>query len=577
MVKNTSTRTMAFLGLDRTTNIERMAPGYMRIAENVRFTPQGACETIPGYKTIHTSSETGGYAIVVLDLEDYQAMFVHIGTKIFVTNDASNFYDIGVTRTATRSILYASGQDVFHSNKTDDFLRIATTAASADASASASEVFMNPGDSANFTATGTFYVNGTAVTYTGINSTDEKFTGCSGTPEITTGDIITQTESLASNPKGLAMSEFQGSTMVGARKSNPESIAYSAPATEANPEYAWDFSGAGSGFKRLNAAITVLHNSMDVLLIGMRNKIGYSPGFGGPSGTSLLSHVIHQSEGIPNEKCVADMNGIVSCFTTRRVINIQMNQSGGVRVIDDEFDPSKNLDYAISEDLKSADYDQTSAFLNYVDKERELVLSVSFDGVNKFYVCSPDSKSWATVTGKPFTNMASFKGNIYAISDSTNNVYQDYIGTTYDNIPIRSVIRTGKISIDQSLSTTDHTGVVFGGYMSRYGTFIFRIYVDDELYVTETVDANDLIDMGLMSRDSDVLSGGIGAMPIGASAIAPNGEDTSLSKFLFPYEILLVGEHIELEWEVYDESTRLRLSKFKLLTETDSELEIPNF
>ena len=578
MPVDASTNTTAFRGMDRTSGIEQLQPGMMRVAQNVRFTPQGAWNTRKGFLTRHTHTSVGGFAIKSLELPDYQALFVHMDTKILVTQDGVNFYDTGNTVSAVYSTLFDIGQDMFHNNKTDGMLRISTSRTMSAIADTDTEIEIDPGDTANFAASGTVYINGNTIAYTSINSGTAELEGVTGIPSGGFTDsnlIITQNNVLANKPKGTAIAELEGSTCVADRFDHPEIISYSSPATEANPEYAYDFVTAGAGSKKLRKAITALFSSKDVMLIGQKKAISYAAGFGGPSGDALVTGTLHESDGIPNQKCVTDMDGITVVNSINRIINIVMNQSGGIKLIDNDQDTQRNMDYFVSADLKQSDDDLVYPFIHYADKQRELICGVTINGLLYHYIYSPDSRAWSVDTGKPFTDMEDFKGRTFAISQYTDKIYEDYVGTNDDGIAIHSIVRTGEYTQNSNLTTSDFTSFICAGKMSNVGDFKFKIIVDGELFHEEDVSADNLEEQGLLTTSNS--PSGPGTQSIGGSPLTTDLQQTEASRFVLPYENLLVGENYQIEWEVLSKDTYLEMRKYAIGAETEGELEISNF
>jgi hypothetical protein len=564
--------------MDRTSGIDQLNPGYMRWAQNVRFTPNGEWYTRKGFTKRYTHSTVGGFAIKALELPDYQALFVHMGTKILVTQDGTNFYDTGNTRSAVYSTLFDIGQNILHINKTDSDLRIATSRTIATVLFGAVVIRFDPGDTTNFTAAGTIYIQGNAISYTSIDTASAEFRGVTGVPVggfTSTNLIITQNTVLTGKPKGTAIAELQGSTLIADRTDFPEIVSYSTPATEANPEYSWDFVTVGAGSKKLRQAITALFSSKNVTLIGHIKSISYATGFGGVSGTSLLTDTLHSSDGVPNQKCITDMDGMTIINAINRFIPVVMSQQGGVRILDDELNKNKNMDYAISADLKNADYDVTYPFIHYADKQRELICGVTINGSLYHYVFSPDSRSWSVDTGKPFTAMADFKKRTFAISQYTDDIYEDYVGSNDDDLPIHSIVETGHHTQNFNLTTSDFTNIIHSGKISNVGSYKFKIIIDGDIYHEEEINADTLRSQGLMLDSFD--PGGTGTSNIGGDPLTNDLQITTPSRFVLPYEILLTGENIQLVWEVLNKDTYLEVGKYAINSETEGELEISNF
>jgi len=575
---NTSTKPLAFLGMDRSSGVDNLPAGMMRYAQNVRFTLDGSWKVRKGYIVKSELPEENGYAIVGLDLQDYQALFVHMGTKIFVSQDTENYYDIGATRSAVNSKMFTNGQNVYHINREDEPLQIATSRVTVDVVGTVTEITIDPGDLDNFSNAGTVYIQGSAISYTGINSTNSQLTGVTGVPataDYKAGTIITQVNVRAGMPKGSAIAEFEGSTIIGGRPDHPEIFSYSVAATEQDPQFEYDFFSAQAGSKKMRDEVTALYNSKGALLIGMRNSLAYSGGFGGPSGDVLITDIMHNSDGANNDCSIADIDGVTGILSRHRLMFATLSQSGGVQLLDSELEPTKNIDYMISRDLKLTGFDQSLSFLHYADKERELIASVWIKGVQYNYVRSFDSQTWSVDTGKPFTQMCEFKNGTYAVSSFTNKVYQDYVGKNDEGAPIHSIVRTGEMNANRGLSTSDYSHIIFGGNVSHAGAFRFKVFIDGEEYINEYITVDSLKEQRLTL--DPVVQSSVGPYIVGPSPLGFDAKETKPTRFMFPYELLLVGENIILEWEVLDTDTDLEIRKFSITSETEAELEISNF
>lgn len=58
-----------FFGVDNVADPERLKPGWLRVADNVDITPQGAITRRPGYELVMTGAFTGAYATIEQDAD----------------------------------------------------------------------------------------------------------------------------------------------------------------------------------------------------------------------------------------------------------------------------------------------------------------------------------------------------------------------------------------------------------------------------------------------------------------------------------------------------------------------------
>lgn len=569
-----TTKARTFNRMDRTSGIENLPPTTLYHAENVRFNRDSGVYTRLGIQKLATLG-TGAKIDNMETQTEFACMFCKSNTGIYQSLDGITWYSIGVTRTATeRDRFHDHDLDMFATNQTDAYLRIAcsvTTDVVDD-----TDVVITVKNIDQFDASGgTVYIRGDSIAYTGVNVGNKTLTGVTGIVSggHPSGAIVTETSTPASSPKGRAISGLEGSNLVGGTLDKPSVLYYSDAATLANPEKYYAFSGGASGSKLMKRPITALKESAGVVIIGMKKGIDYAYGFDTTT-NALLTRTISDSEGIPNQECIVDMDGILVAYTGNRVLPIQASVDSGAQIIEDPNDPRTNFDYEIAADLQMSDEDQSGSYLDYDRLRRELVLSCSINGQVRKYVKNKDTGAWSFDTGKPFGCSTFLGGRRYAGSAASDKIYKDNSTTTDDGIPIFHRILSGVMGIDQELMTAENLLDIFGGLLSGAGSFKHRIYVDNEQYFNEEFDAVSLEENGHMKRSGGIPVGGgnIGAETIGFGDAAPDA-----FRFTLPIEILLIGERIQFEWEIFSEGTAFELRKSRLVSETEGELELSNF
>jgi hypothetical protein len=522
--------------------------------------------TRPGYER---KADVGTSAKIdtIITEEEYGVMFMKSGTAIQQSVDETNWYDIGVTRTATeRDFLYPFRGEVYATNETDSFLRIAISKANGAIADTDTEITVD--DISKFASGGgTVYIRGDAIAYTGVSSND--LTGVTG---IVAGghpdnSIITQTSTPSGAPSGVAISDLEGSLLV----LKDAVVHYSAPATLDNPEFAYDFSGNGAGKQAISGKGTALQKITGGVIIGHVYGMDYAYTFN-PATNGLLTRPLSDRHSIPNAFCLTQGDKMVYAFTGDRILPITSSRDG-VQIIEDPFNDNNNMDYPVRELLSSADQTQTFSFNHYDPVRSEVSTAVFIDGISQELVYSEDLGVYSIDTGKSFGCKTNFKGNVIAGSDSDDKIYRDNTLTTDDTIPIFHRVLTGVYNIDDELLTSDYLSYVFRGLLSGAGSFTFRVYVDGDLADERVVAAADLENDGLMSTTTGKP---IGGGNIGAETIGFGDTTQDAYRFTYPYEMFNASQSIQFEFEVFDEGTSLELRKSKLGAEHSNLLELTN-
>lgn len=374
------------------------------------------------------------------------------------------------------------------------------------------------------------------------------------------------TDTPVGSTDGTCLSELDGSMLM----ADGDIIRYSAPETEANPEYFRDFTANGAGAKKMSSTVRAMMNAAGIVLIGMADGIDYAYAFDVDTG-ALLTRTLTRSHGVPNAWSICYIeNNTFAVFTGRRVLLV-IGDAQGVRVIDDPFKPKNAFDYPVRALLQAADDDQALSWTHFDPTTRELLVSVITDGISQILVCNLDLGAWSVDTSKNFSGCANFKYRRYAADDSDDKVHLDDEGSTDNTLTIPHRFATGVHVRDDKRVTSDYTKVTFGGLLSGAGSFDFRLYVNGQLALEQPITAEGLQELGLMDTEAGVP---LGAGNVGAETIGSGGSASEGFRFTYPLEIFNVGESIQLEWEANDEGTALEIRDSKIDAETDNELEL---
>ena len=554
-------------GVDLTSGAENLPPESLTVAENVRFNGKGGASTRKGHEEkgdLATSAKVDS----IWTHEPYGVMFCKSGTGIYQSLDGETWYSIGVTRTASeKEFFWSYGKDVFVTNQTDSYLRIAVSTLRTALTTGSTEVDFRVGDGDSFTnGTAVLYIEGDEIDYTAISS-DQATTVSNIATNHAAGAIITQTSTPSGAPKGTCIGELEGSILVGGVSANPSIVYYSAAATLGDPEFAYDFSANGAGTKKMPSDVKALGSVTGGVIIGLKKGIHYADQFQVDTG-ALITRELSRVHGVPNANCIVQADKRTYIFTGNRILPVVVDQDG-VRIEDFPNQPQRNLDYPVRDLLTTLDEDQELSFGHYDPTNAEITYSVIKDGISIEIVLQEDIGAWSVDKGKSFSCKTNFKGRVYAGSDNTDKIYLDNEGTTDAGIPILHRIVSPLYVVDDRRVSSEYLKMTYGGLLSAIGEFTFRIYVNGENAIEELVTAEDLINKGLMSLTSGVP---LGSGTVGANTIGSGGDSPDVFPFTYPYEMLLSGESIQYEWEIFDEGTQFELRDSKMDAETSGEL-----
>lgn len=556
-------------GLDATSGPENLRPEALTIAQNVRYSSAGGVKTRLGFEVKNAALGSNAKVDTIHTHEAYDVMFCKSGTKIYQSTDGITWYDIGVTRTASeREAFWSKGKDVFVTNKTDSFLRIAVSTLVNAIITSSTDIDVRAGDGSQFTnGAAVVYIEGDEINYNGV-TTDELGSVTNIAASHAAGVIITQTSTPSGAPKGSCIGELEGSLLVGGVSANPAVLYYSAASTAADPQFAYDFTDNGSGSKLMPSDVVAIGSVTGGALIGLKKGIHYADQFQLDTG-GLITRPLTVTHGVPNAFAFAQTDKRTYCLTnTKRVLPI-LSDADGVRIQDDDQDDRRNIDYPIRSILNASDEEQSMSFSHYDPVEALATFSVLKEGISQELVLNEDLGKWSVDIGKVFSCKTNFKKRVYAGSDNAGKIYLDNELTTDDTIPILHRIVTPLYTLDDKRLSSEYLKFTFGGRLSGVGTFTLRMYVNGLLADTIPVTAQQLIEKGLMSISSGIP---LGSGTVGEATLGSGGSAPTVYGFPFPYEMLLSGETIQFEWEIFDEGTAFELLDSRLDAETSNEL-----
>ena len=563
----------SFGTLNVSDGVENLSPQVNRAgsctlsrATNVRFTEKGGVGNRSGFTQL-VDMATSAKVDDCTTLKKFDVTFWKSGTKIHVATkaqlDLGLSYDIGLTRTATeKDYLFPHDSDVFATNETDDFTRIAVSKATLVILDT--DVTITVDDIGQFASGGgTVYINGDSIAYTGVAGSN--LTGVTG---IATGghavnSIITQTSAPSGAPKGYCMGELEGSALVG----KGSVLHASLPSSDQNPEFFYDFVLAnGATAKRLQGDITCIKTGLRVSMIGMLDAIDVSTGFE-PNTGALITVPLTRVHGVPNNRCIVEFDNKFAVLTNEGRVLLAADGLNGFELIDNP-NTKQNFDYPVSKYIRDNkdQEDNSQNFVHYNPASKLLKATILMkSGLTQDFVCQTEIGAWSIDDSKNIRCRTNVQGAEYAGDDSDDKIHRDEYGTTDNGTPIISTITTGKLRLGVSGNTGDYLSLVFGGTLTANGVFKQRIIYNDVIDENQIM-AEDMVELGQMSLSSGV---SLGEGEMGAEVMGGEGDQTEVFSFNRPTEIMFDSESVQLEWEISDEGGRMELRYFTLGGETE--------
>ena len=583
MPRQTSFVFNGFRGMDSSSGIESLGPSAgspdrypLLMIENGRITRDGGVYIRHGTETVAdlgTSARVDN--VYGFEKDDWAVFFAKSSTGIYQSTDPDSgvFYSIGVTRTASETdFFFGKRKDVFAINKTDGQLRIAISIIDS-INVAGGTVNLRAGDGLDVTATGTIYIRGIAVTYTGV-STDQ-LTGCTGlTAAMVAGDIVTQTTALPNNPKGTCMGELEDSALAAGVSEDASALYWSEASSVAEPELFYDF--PTEYVTPLPRDITAIQSGNRATMIGMKKGIRYSPGFeitiGDPQIVSLSS-----THSVPNPYCIAQTDEDFVILTGEGRILPAGQTDAGFAIVEDVRNPRNDMDYPVQGFLrKNIDLaDGSENFVAYNPASREIVSSVKVtQGFNKDVILQRDIGAWSIDIGKTVACRTVFKGKTYGGDARNGKIYRDDSGVLDGDSPINFRMITGLMSLDEKRIQFDALGLTIGGLLSATGEFTLRVYGDGTKVFESDITADELVEKGLMFLTTGV---GIGSGDVGSEQIGSGGNAIEGFAFTYPLELLLECHTLQVEIETQIEGVGIEIREMKIDIETEAEMQFNTF
>ncbi len=573
-----------FRGLDSSSGIENLGPVpdkpdhyALSILQNGRVTQDGGVYIRKGLEKIATlDSDAKVDTLLGVENDSWQVMLAKSGTKIYQSKDPDSglFYTIGASKTASeRDFFFPKRKDVYDVNQTDNFFRIAVSII-ASINVAGSTVTLRTGDGESFSVSGTIYIRGIAVTYSGKST--NTLTGCTGlTAAMIADDIVTQTTSYASNPKGSCMGELEGSALVGGVSADKSGLYWSEPSSTANPELFYDF--PTNYVTPLPRDITAIKSGNRATLIGMSKGLKYTAGFEPTVGDPVIV-AASSAHSVPNAFCIDQLDEDFVILTGDGRILPAGQTDAGFKIVEDPKNPRGDMDYPVQGFLQknAAKDDASDNFVHYDPSARIAYSSIKMnEGFTKDVVLQRDIGAWSIDTGKAVSCRTMFKGKTYAGSMRNGHIYLDNSIITDEGNEIDFRMVTGLMSLDERRVQFDLLNLHIGGLLSAIGVFNVYIYADGSLVFSDEVTAEELIEKGLM----DVTTGiPIGYGNVGHEQVGTGGEVIEGFAFTYPLECSIeCNQTLQIEIQVVDSGTSAEFRSLRADIETEGSSQFNTF
>jgi len=457
------------------------------------------------------------------------------GTSIYQkTEDGDTWYVLltGLTTTKQTDFLEYYN-DLYITNAVDTPVRVVKTELTADVTIG--DTTINVSDTAKLTATGTIYIDGDSITYTGVTATS--LTGCVGALAHSSGDWVTQSSTPTNFPKGQFLEEYANKCWTSGVKKTltlptaPWRLYYGTTALATTPENFYDFTSLGSGqeFIAHGDEITALLKFKNNLLIGKKDEVEYIVGFDDTTTPPApVRQQFFRQDGVVNFRCLKATENEVIYFTGKRIKKLFTPEGFDGIQIDTSFDDP------IVDILESLDEDQSEACMVYNPKTFIMALSCkssgsTYNNIKIEYNTKYDY--WQVRTNQYASCYTVLNGNTYYGSDLVGEVRKDNTSLTVNE----GSYPTYRLSKDYTFGDKNRikTFIFFyiGGNISQNTEIILRIYVDNILVNTETINS-DNIDNAVSSN------GSFANAKFGAQTFGGGSESNGLYKF---YEIYPIG------------------------------------
>lgn len=543
-------------------NTDRLlSPEQISRGSALRFELGSGLMTGPGFRTMATpvaNVSTDG----MLEANIVKpTMWIKQGTKFQYSHDVgvdtATFYDTGVTATDASAVAsgvsghqgFAEGPDgdIFTSNQTDGPLRFAT--ATVAVAAIFGDTTLNVGSIyiGKFAASGTVYVKGNAITYSGVNATS--LTGVAGIPAggFAIGDYVVQSGTMANfTYKASILAVYQKLLVASGILSQPYLVAWSVGYIVANSNTAafsfYDFTSTGSGFDVMQNKVTAIIVGTSAAYVILFKGVTKITGINTTTG-ALTFQPLNNEYGAYNPNCAVDMDGVVAFMGQRRgmPINLTITATGSFPQFDENWDFPLRPWFLSHDDADQQD----RAFLKWDSTQKILKLGAVVNGALQTQVHDRHFGRFLGTEQRDVGASCMFKGISYFGHGDNGTINQDDTGRTNAGAPISHIMSTGRIEDDRGRRWMKGKDFIHQGWMTHGTIFTLRIYLNGSPIPIFTRDFDDTLIVENTGRAIGLRGVGL-SVPGGAS-----DEGVTVYQFVNPLVIRGInGEDFRFEWEI---------------------------
>lgn len=547
------------LGLNLQTE-HNLELGEIAGGESARFVNGAGIYTGPGFRKagdLGTSSSVNPLQEATV----FPALWAKSGTTIqFSENpDGGEFYAVQASPTSTEGGWFQEqgNGDMFYINQVDDPLRIAvgrntSAIADTDTTITVGADWIN-----KFATSGTVYIRGDAITYSGVNAT--QLTGVSG---IQSGghpvnSLVIQTSNpstFGSAYNGTFAFEMESRLITGGRLHYENILSASGPEDATHPQYFYDFTGNGAVQKVMAGRLTGGIRGIGRAYLFTDNQCFQFRGFDTTTNGFLIDQ-LSQNYGAYNQRCIVDMEGTIAFLGQRRLIpiDIQLAASGTSQPAFGE-----KFDQKIRPWLNELDDDQSHARLDYNKNTKILKISAVRNGALETYIYDRSSGVFGPKEIRSVACYGKFQGRTYFGHVSNGLVYKDDEGRTNDGLPIVHRWITGLISYDKGRSYIQGYTFTYHGVMTIGCEHTLNIYVDESPIPVFSQNYDDSLIVSTVGSP-------LGSRGIGQTVVGSSSPSDGTMAYTFYNTILLAGlsgEHFQFEWITQKEGVFLQVEDF---------------
>jgi hypothetical protein len=341
---------------------------------------------------------------------------------------------------------------------------------------------------------------------------------------------------------------YFNSLWVSGVSSTPNTLFISKPATTANPQDVYDFSGTlatGAADEiKLSSRITATRNTGNSMAIFTIDSAYYVDGFKdlGVKVVPNINPIAGASGAINQSSTVAVENDVFYLTPQKEIKSLRRDINGGV--VNATLQISKEVKNFLQDNL---DNDQSSAFAYYDQAQKLYKLFVKSIGAtfNDIRIIADmrqldqnGTPQWLIDNAMAFNAGCFYIDKGYIGSSIIGQMYVDEDGLADDDSAnIASYWSTKDLNANNPTTLKRFKEVAIYGLATSSTSLLTEIFVDDKIVQSVIIDSNDL---------SDIEEGGIAEDSVGSASIADDDIATELQEFVKRIPMRTTGKKIKI-------------------------------